>query len=146
MSRSSAPPIARNGKRPFSRTAGASPRAGRCSTSSTRKNGSDGPPNRRSRESGNPELQGRGRRPGAPLSRGRHHPVAGDGEVFALPAQGCDNFANKREGTGMTDATTEPVKIDGYHAHVYYDAETRSRAERLRETIADTLGVEVREL
>ena len=46
----------------------------------------------------------------------------------------------------MTDATTEPVKIDGYHAHVYYDAETRLRAERLRETIAATLGVEVREL
>ena len=46
----------------------------------------------------------------------------------------------------MTDATTEPVKIDGYHAHVYYDAETRLRAERLRETIAATLDVEVREL
>jgi DOPA 4,5-dioxygenase len=47
---------------------------------------------------------------------------------------------------GMTYATTQPVKIDGYHAHVYYDAETRPRAERLRETIAGTLGVEVREL
>jgi DOPA 4,5-dioxygenase len=46
----------------------------------------------------------------------------------------------------MSDATTEPVKIDGYHAHVYYDAETRPRAERLRETIAATLGVDVREL
>ena len=38
------------------------------------------------------------------------------------------------------------TKIDGYHAHVYYDAETRPRAERLREEIAATLGVEVREL
>ena len=46
----------------------------------------------------------------------------------------------------MTDATTQPIKIDGYHAHVYYDTETRPRAERLRETIAATLGVEVREL
>ena len=46
----------------------------------------------------------------------------------------------------MTDATTEPVKIDGYHAQVYYDAETRPRAARLRETIAATLGVSVREL
>src|SRR6266849_386587 len=38
------------------------------------------------------------------------------------------------------------TKIDGYHAHVYYDAETRPRAERLREEIAATLGVEVRQL
>ena len=43
-------------------------------------------------------------------------------------------------------AAAEPVKIDGYHAHVYYDAETRPRASQLRETIAATLGVEVREL
>ena len=46
----------------------------------------------------------------------------------------------------MTDPTTQPIKIDGYHVHVYYDTETRLRAQRLRETIASTLGVEVREL
>jgi aromatic ring-cleaving dioxygenase len=46
----------------------------------------------------------------------------------------------------MTDSITQPVKIDGYHAHVYYDAATRALAERLRETIAATLGVAVREL
>ena len=46
----------------------------------------------------------------------------------------------------MSEAATETVKIDGYHAHVYYDAGTRPRAERLRDTIATTLGVEVREL
>ncbi len=46
----------------------------------------------------------------------------------------------------MTDTTTQPIKIDGYHAHIYYDPKTRERAERLRETIATTLGVEVREL
>ena len=46
----------------------------------------------------------------------------------------------------MTDATTERVKIDGYHAHIYYDTGTRPRAARLREDIAVTLGVEVREL
>ena len=46
----------------------------------------------------------------------------------------------------MTDPATQPIKIDGYHAHVYYEAETRPRAERLRETIAAALGVEVREL
>jgi len=43
-------------------------------------------------------------------------------------------------------AAAELVKIDGYHAHIYYDAETRVRASQLRETIAATLGVEVREL
>jgi len=46
----------------------------------------------------------------------------------------------------MTEPTTGSIKIDGYHAHVYYDAETRPRAERLRAQIAATLGVEVREL
>ena len=43
-------------------------------------------------------------------------------------------------------AIAEPVKIDGYHAHVYYNAETRPRAAKLRETIAATLGFDVREL
>lgn len=43
-------------------------------------------------------------------------------------------------------AAAELIKVDGYHAHVYYDVETRPRASQLRETIAATLGVEVREL
>ena len=46
----------------------------------------------------------------------------------------------------MTDAAAPPIKIDGYHAHVYYDAESRPRAVRLRDTVATELGVEVREL
>jgi DOPA 4,5-dioxygenase len=46
----------------------------------------------------------------------------------------------------MTEAAAGSPAIDGYHAHVYYNAETRARAERLRETIAATLGVAVREL
>ena len=46
----------------------------------------------------------------------------------------------------MTGPTTQPIKIDGYHAHVYYDPTTRARAAQLRETIASALGVEVREL
>ena len=46
----------------------------------------------------------------------------------------------------MTGPITQPVKIDGYHAHVYYDPTTRARAAQLRETIASALGVEVREL
>ena len=46
----------------------------------------------------------------------------------------------------MTDLAADEVKIDGYHAHVYYDAESRPLAEQLRETIATALGVEVRAL
>ena len=46
----------------------------------------------------------------------------------------------------MTTASAVAPKIDGYHAHVSYDAGTRPRAERLRQEIAATLGVEVREL
>jgi len=46
----------------------------------------------------------------------------------------------------MNNPTPQPVKIDGYHAHVYYDPTTRARAAQLRETIAATLGAEVREL
>jgi aromatic ring-cleaving dioxygenase len=46
----------------------------------------------------------------------------------------------------MAKASAESPAIHGYHAHVYYDMETRPRAERLRETIGATLGVEVREL
>jgi DOPA 4,5-dioxygenase len=46
----------------------------------------------------------------------------------------------------MTEPATQPIKIDGYHAHVYYNPTTRARAVQLRERIASTLGVEVREL
>ena len=46
----------------------------------------------------------------------------------------------------MNNASAGSQSVNGYHAHVYYNAETRPRAERLRETIATTLGVEVREL
>jgi aromatic ring-cleaving dioxygenase len=46
----------------------------------------------------------------------------------------------------MTDTAGQPIKIDGYHAHVYFDPGTRARAAQLRETICATLGVECREL
>jgi aromatic ring-cleaving dioxygenase len=39
-----------------------------------------------------------------------------------------------------------PAQIDGYHAHVYYDSESRPLAAELRERIAATLGVECRDL
>ena len=43
----------------------------------------------------------------------------------------------------MTDASADNVMIDGYHGHVYYTAETRPLAERLRETIAGRFGIDV---
>ena len=46
----------------------------------------------------------------------------------------------------MTDTTTAPIRIEGYHAHVYFAPATRAHAAQLRETIAGTLGVECREL
>jgi aromatic ring-cleaving dioxygenase len=42
----------------------------------------------------------------------------------------------------MSDASAEPVRIRGYHAHVYFDAGNRQIAERLRETIARGFAVE----
>jgi aromatic ring-cleaving dioxygenase len=49
----------------------------------------------------------------------------------------------------MTDTTTaaaspplDPARIEGYHAHVYYDAATRGAAERLRERLG--AGFEVK--
>jgi aromatic ring-cleaving dioxygenase len=39
----------------------------------------------------------------------------------------------------MTEPTTQPIKIDGYHAHVYYDPTTRARAEQLRKRAARAL-------
>src|SRR5262249_46569575 len=36
---------------------------------------------------------------------------------------------------GMADAFADPQLIKGYHAHVYYDQDTRSVAERVRAAI-----------
>ncbi len=38
------------------------------------------------------------------------------------------------------------TEIRGYHAHVYYNADTRKIAEGLRDTIANRFGVEPRAL
>jgi len=35
----------------------------------------------------------------------------------------------------MADAVTDPSRIEGYHAHLYYDPETRPTAARLRTAI-----------
>jgi aromatic ring-cleaving dioxygenase len=37
---------------------------------------------------------------------------------------------------------TNPTKIDGYHAHIYYDAATRPVAERLAAAIGSKFSVE----
>jgi aromatic ring-cleaving dioxygenase len=47
----------------------------------------------------------------------------------------------------MSDTVVElPVQIDGYHAHVYYDSESRPLAAALRERVAATLDVACRDL
>ncbi len=42
----------------------------------------------------------------------------------------------------MIDASSVPVPINGYHAHVYYDTATRPAAERLAEAIGNNFRVE----
>jgi len=37
----------------------------------------------------------------------------------------------------MADAFADPSRVRGYHAHIYYDPETRTTAERLRTGIGD---------
>lgn len=37
----------------------------------------------------------------------------------------------------MADAVTDPSRIEGYHAHLYYDPETRPIAARLRTAIGE---------
>jgi DOPA 4,5-dioxygenase len=43
----------------------------------------------------------------------------------------------------MAERFVDPGAIQGYHAHIYYDAETRPIAERLREAIGNRFGVEL---
>lgn len=35
----------------------------------------------------------------------------------------------------------DPARIGGYHAHVYYNAETRTNAARLRQAVGERFGV-----
>jgi DOPA 4,5-dioxygenase len=37
----------------------------------------------------------------------------------------------------MAEAFADPDRIEGYHAHIYYDPATRAKAERLREGIGE---------
>jgi aromatic ring-cleaving dioxygenase len=41
----------------------------------------------------------------------------------------------------MNNQPTSTARIDGYHAHVYYDAATRPAAEKLAEAIGDQFRV-----
>jgi len=43
----------------------------------------------------------------------------------------------------MAQAFVEPGKIRGYHAHIYYDSQTRPIAERLRQAIGNRFAVEL---
>jgi aromatic ring-cleaving dioxygenase len=43
----------------------------------------------------------------------------------------------------MANAFVDAGKIRGYHAHIYYDAETRPIAERLREAIGNRFNAEL---
>lgn len=43
----------------------------------------------------------------------------------------------------MTEASAAPVRVNGYHAHVYYNPETRPVAERLRDRIASLFPIEL---
>lgn len=43
----------------------------------------------------------------------------------------------------MANAFVDAGKICGYHAHIYYDAETRPIAERLREAIGNRFNAEL---
>lgn len=43
----------------------------------------------------------------------------------------------------MTAPALDPARIVGYHAHVYYDPETRAAAERLRAQLGDGFSVQL---
>jgi len=43
----------------------------------------------------------------------------------------------------MTDALAGSPEVHGYHAHVYYDADTLPVAQKLRETLAASFPVEL---
>jgi aromatic ring-cleaving dioxygenase len=43
----------------------------------------------------------------------------------------------------MSERLTNPARIAGYHAHLYYEPETRRLAEELRERIAERFAVRV---
>jgi len=42
----------------------------------------------------------------------------------------------------MPDPKPTPIKVNGYHAHVYYNSETKPTAERLAEAIGGKFAVE----
>jgi aromatic ring-cleaving dioxygenase len=69
-------------------------------------------------------------------------PIAGD---VAGPVPLCDNLAVEVVTSDRCGGS--PVsELKGYHAHVYYNAETKPIAARLRETLAGKFAVEPRDL
>ena len=45
--------------------------------------------------------------------------------------------------SGMAQGFADPAVIRSYHAHIYYDPETRPQAERLREAIGRAFAVQL---
>ena len=43
----------------------------------------------------------------------------------------------------MADAFADPERIEGYHAHIYYDPATRAKAERLRQGIGERFAAKL---
>jgi len=43
----------------------------------------------------------------------------------------------------MVDAFADPDRIEGYHAHIYYDPATRAKAERLRQGIGERFAAKL---
>ena len=46
----------------------------------------------------------------------------------------------------MAEAFADPDRIEGYHAHIYYDPATRATAERMREGIGARFETAARQL
>jgi len=60
-----------------------------------------------------------------------------DGGLRRLPTK----LASPSPETLMTEPFADIGRITGYHAHVYYDAATRSLAERLRQAMGERFAV-----
>ena len=54
--------------------------------------------------------------------------------------------APDRTEVSMAEAFADPDRIEGYHAHIYYDPATRAKAERLRQGIGERVRGAARQL
>jgi aromatic ring-cleaving dioxygenase len=68
---------------------------------------------------------------------------AGDVGAIVSPGQACDSPVNQSGGQVMADALPGSPAVHGYHAHVYYDADSLPVAQKLRDTLAANFPVEI---